>query len=72
VHDDRGRQGRRLVARPRPVQRGGTGDRAVEPGVLPGLLHEGLEAEVAGREPARACGMEGRDVPQRRTRVKPE
>ncbi len=32
-------------------------------------LHEALER--FGAEPARACGMEARDVPQHRTKVKP-
>ena len=32
-------------------------------------LHEDLES--SGLEPARACGMEARDEPQHRTKVKP-
>ncbi|MFQ5352873.1 MAG: hypothetical protein ACE5D3_07350, partial [Candidatus Binatia bacterium] len=32
-------------------------------------LHEA--SETFGAEPARACGMEARDVPQHRTKVKP-
>ena len=34
-------------------------------------LHEEETAQVVEFEPARACGMEARDVPQHRTRVKP-
>ncbi len=32
-------------------------------------LHEALE--MLGAEPVRACGMEARDIPQHRTKVKP-
>jgi hypothetical protein len=34
-------------------------------------LHEGQAARATGFEPVRACGMEARDVPQHRTKVKP-